>query len=246
LQQTLGASAADTPVLALTALQSAGALIRSRGSFDFDQDGSEETWLSILPHPLDKLEFWILARYDNGVRGIFVATSDFVVAQPYWADAQAYPGVFQIVARQGYLLKRLPGSLEPYLVPVPVVPILTTYTLDALSAAEHDLLNGVEATAVRDDLLEVLASGRFNCKSDQICDRFTYLLGLAYELSGDSIQARDTYIQLWWENRQSPLTAAARLKLVYLLSLATATATRTPRTTPTRTPTSTPSLTPTP
>ena len=252
LRQILAESATNDPAQALAALQAAGTAIRSSGSLDFDQDGEDELWLTIQPRPLDKLEFWILARTPGGVRALWLALTDFSESKPYWSDAQVYPGVFQIAPRQGYRLQRLPDSQEPFIVPVAVEPILTTYTLDALLDAEKELLAGHDPAGVRDNLLAVLKSGRFNCKSDQICDRFTYILGLAYELSGDIRLARDTYIQLWWENRQSPLTTMARLKLVYLPSLRTPTPTRTLRPTttdaPTRTPapTGTPTPTPTP
>jgi hypothetical protein len=65
------------------------------------------------------------------------------------------------------------------------------------------------------ELEAVLNSGRFNCRSQNICDRFYYFLGLAYELSGNLKSARDAYLTLWWENSASPLTVIARMKLLF-------------------------------
>jgi hypothetical protein len=86
----------------------------------------------------------------------------------------------------------------------------------------------------------------------RICDQFYYTLGLGYELSGDIRPAIDTYLKLWWENRDSPFTIVARLKLKQLpyisptpTSTLTSTASATPAITPTKTPTPTGSSIPT-
>ena len=139
--------------------------------------------------------------------------------------------MFQIKASLGYQLLHWPQIERAYLETVAIEPVITTYTRDAVFQAEETLLSGGSAIQVRDDLLTVLNSGRFNCLNHRICDRFWYALGLAYELSGDLDEARDTYIKLWWENSTSPLTALARMKLDII--------------TPTSTPSPLPTLTPT-
>lgn len=252
LQSTLSYAEIRQLEQAVPALQAAGVPIRSNGVFDFDQDGQNERWLLIQPRPLAALELWILLQTPGIVQAVFVDFVDGEISNPYWSDPQVYPGIFQVASRQGYRFTRLGSGLEGYIEPVTIEPVLSTYTRDALLAAEQDLLSGADPAAVRSDLLIVKNSGRFNCTTHNLCDRFRYLLGLAYELSGEGIAARDQYIELWWENAASPLAAIARLKLEFIP--ATARPTQTPRAsataalslTPTGTPSLTPSLTPTP
>ena len=213
-------------------LQSQGVTIRTSGSFDFDQDGTPERWLTLRPRPNEQLEFWILVETESGAQAVYVDQVEVNDPQPFWADPQVYPGVFQIKTDQGYRLLRWPQSEHPYLETLMIEPVLTTYTRDAVFLAEETLLSGESTEQVQDDLLTVLNSGRFNCINHRICDRFWYALGLAYELSGDLVEARDTYIKLWWENSASPITALARMKLDII----------TPTPTPSRTPTHTPTV----
>lgn len=215
-----------------------GITVRSRGNFDFDQDGNAEHWVLLRPRSNAELEFWILEESGPGFQALFVDLVDINNPQPFWADPQVYPGVFQIQADLGYRMLHLASDSSGYLELVDVRPVLTTYTRDEVFHAEKALMAGESPAQVRDALLTVLDSGRFNCLNDRICDRFWYTLGLAYELAGDYGEARDTYIKLWWENSRSPLTALARLKLNFI----------SPTTTPTRIPTQTrtPTLSSTP
>jgi hypothetical protein len=84
-------------------------------------------------------------------------------------------------------------------------------------------------------LEDLQASNRFNCLNFRICDRFYYLLGLAYELNGRESDAINTYVKLWWEYRDSPFTTMARLKLEPISRV-----TPVPTSTPTETPISYP------
>jgi len=65
----------------------------------------------------------------------------------------------------------------------------------------------------RDNLEVVIDSGRFNCSTEQFCDRFYYILGLAYELSGDLRDAIDAYIEFVVGSQQKPYTTMARYRL---------------------------------
>ena len=201
-------------------LRETGVSMRATGLFDFDQDGETERWVTIQPRTGQSLEFWILASSPQGVVPLYVDLVTRDRPTPFYNEpAAVIPPIFQIDNQKGYQLKRIPGNGEPFLVEAEVVSPITTYTRDALEENQAALLSGVDPTLVRDSLLEVLNSGRFNCLNDRICDRFYYTLGLAYELSGDTREAIDTYIKLWWENGQSPYTKIARLKI----SLATPT-----------------------
>ena len=230
LMQIVSSSLTSNPASILPQL---GVSIRSSGSFDFDQDGTADRWLTIRPRLNEQLEFWILTKSNNTVQALYVDEVDTNDPQPFWANADVYPGVFQIKANKGYRMLRWTQNDTAYIEPVLVDPVITTYTRDAVYLAEETLMSGGSPEQVRDDLLAVLHSGRFNCINHRICDRFWYALGLAYELSGDLFQARDTYIKLWWENSTSPLTAMARMKLEII----------TPTSTPSRTSTSTPTAT---
>jgi hypothetical protein len=229
---------------AVPAFQAAGVPIRSNGAFDFDQDDQDERWLLIQPRPLAALEFWIVAQTTGIVQAAFVDFVEGDMSAPYWSDPQVYPGIFQVTSRQGFRFTRLGSGLEGYIEPVTIEPILSTYTRDALFAAEHDLFSGIDPASVLSDLLVLKNSGRFNCTTHNICDRYRYVLGLAYELSGEGVLARDQYIELWWENSASPLAAMARLKLEFVP--ATARPTQTPRASATASPSLTQTLTPSP
>jgi hypothetical protein len=195
-------------------LRESSVSIRATGLFDFDQDGDPERWVTIQPRTGQSLEFWILASSSQGVFPLYVDLVTRDRPTPFLNEpAGATPPIFQIDNQKGYQLKRVPGSGKPFLVEAEVVSPVTTYTLDTLEENQAALLSGVDPNMVRDSLLEVLNSGRFNCLNDRICDRFYYTLGLAYELSGDTREAIDTYIKLWWENGQSPYTKIARLKI---------------------------------
>ena len=203
------------PSQALEDLRQKGVTLRSSGTFDFDLDGKAERWFTIQPRPGQNLEFWILAASPMGTRARYV---DFTLRdQPtpfYNSPAAQTPPVFQIEAQKGFQLKRVPESGEPYIVPAEVAAPITTYTRDALQEAQQALLSGADPASVRDELLDVLNSGRFNCLNHRICDRFYYTLGLAYELAGDVREAIETYIKLWWENSRSPYTKIARMKVL--------------------------------
>lgn len=195
-------------------LRESGVSMRATGLFDFDQDEQPERWVTIQTRPGQGLELWILASAPDGVRPLFVDLVTRDRPAPFYNEpAAAIPPVFQIDNQKGYQLLRIPASGEPYLVPAAIVSPITTYTRDTLQENQDALLSGVDPTLVRDSLLDVLNSGRFNCLNHRICDRFYYNLGLAYELSGDVREAIDTYIKLWWENGQSPYTKIARLKI---------------------------------
>jgi hypothetical protein len=204
-----------TSAAVLAAMRQAGVPIRSSGQFDFDQDGQVERWLSIKHSPISQLEFWILAETSQGMRAVFVKTVDFDNPTPYWSSGVAPDKTFQLENRTGYVMQRLEGSGFPFLVNVEVEPGISTYTLDATLDAERRILNLEDPAMVARELEAVLNSGRFNCRSQNICDRFYYFLGLAYELSGNLKSARDAYLTLWWENSASPLTVIARMKLLF-------------------------------
>jgi len=230
---------------AFSALLNGGAGLASSGIFDFNQDAQPERWFTVKLRPGQMLDFWILVQVSDGVRLLNLGQVESAKPEIYFSVMESSEAIFQIVPRQGYILRFTPGQFDAYLLLVEVDPALTTYTLDNLNAAQQSLFNGVSAAAVRDRLRGVLRSGRFNCKTHQICDRFYYVLGLSYELSGDTFNTIETYLKLWWENKNSPYTTLARLKMI-LFPTATIDPRITSSVTPSPTSSSTPTITPTP
>jgi hypothetical protein len=215
LQQVLLVNSPKDLDEALRLLWDSGLSTAADGVFDFNRDGQVERWFTLRARPGQALEFWIMTLTSTGVQAIPV---DFVEeSKPPIFFSIAFPGdsVFQFEPKRGYALRLTKESREPYIEEYVVEPVLTTYTRDQLAAAERDLFSGIPATEIRAWLENVLSSGRFNCLNGRICDRFYYLLGLTYELSGRDRDAIDTYIKLWWENKNSPFTTMARSKLIF-------------------------------
>lgn len=253
MQLILAAGNYNDPSAALEAMIHAGVIIRSSGNFDFDMDGEKERWVLLRHHPQERLQFWILASWEKGIKALFVDQVDSTQTRPYFHEPMDTPPIAQIEPKRGFVLGRLPLSREPYLVFKTVEFIPTRYTLDSLQADIHDLFTGTDSATIRDRLVELQNSDRFNCLNYRICDLFYYTLGLTYELSGDVSPAIDTYIKLWWENSNSPFMLIGRLKLNQLPYFTrtptrtitpTASATRTPTLTATITSTANPNVTP--
>ena len=219
---------------AFSALLNGGVGMASSGVFDFNQDSQPERWFTLKLRSDQMLDFWILVQFAEGVRLLPVEQVQNTKPEIYFSVMESPEAIFQFKPRLGYILRFTPGKTDAYLQPVQVDPALTTFTLDNLNAAQQSLFNGVAASAVRDRLRGVLRSGRFNCQTHQICDRFYYVLGLSYELNGETGNAIESYLKLWWENKNSPFTIMARLKIQV-----SPTATIDPRVTPSATPSST-------
>lgn len=226
-------------------LQRFGVALRSSGIFDFENDGSPERWLLVRHQPGQKLELWILARTNRDIRAVFVNGVDSDQVAPYYREPVGEPPIVQIRAREGFILERVPVTLEPYISRVSVEFMPTTFTRDALEEASLALFSG-NVTGALDRLEATLKSPRFNCSNYRICDRFYYTLGLAYELTGEERAAIDTYIDLWWNYSASPYTLMARHKLDQIqVNTPTPTTTITATLTPTRDPNATGTPTPT-
>lgn len=253
LEALTAASQETDPARAQENLRLHGVPIRASGIFDFDQDGQVERWITIQPRLGQQLEFWILAATPAGVQARFIDVTIKDRPEPFYDEpVTALPPVFQLEASKGFQLVRLAESGKIFIQPTAVKSPLTTYTRDMLIEAQESLLSGGDPAQVRDSLLEVRQSGKFNCLNDRICDHFYYTLGLAYELAGDRRKAIDTYIQLWWEERNSPFTKIARMKIGVITPTPSATSlgpkTPTPGTpgSPTQVPTATPNAYPYP
>ena len=256
MQQLLFAGRFDDIGIALEALIRGGVIVRSSGNFDFDNDGENERWVLLRHRPQERLEFWVLARSESGVRALFIEQIDSTVTRPYFHEPLDSPPVAQIGPKHGFVFARLPFTRQPFLILKEIEFKPTTFTLDTLQSIIEDLFTGTDPASIRNRLEWLEKSDQFNCQNYRICDRFYYTLGLAYELAGNIRPAIDTYIKLWWENTDSPFMLIGRLKLEQLPYISptptitptlTRTITRTPSPsgTPTITPTTDPNATPT-
>jgi hypothetical protein len=198
-------------------LRAAGVALRSSGLFDFNRDGEQERWLVVRHREDQNLELWILARDTENIHALFVGDAESAQPNFRYSDQVEEPPIVQLQLGEGFKLEHVPGSNEPFLSYHIVEFVPTTFTRDALEEAIEDLFSGQDPAGVLRDLENLQESQRFNCLNFRICDRFYYMLGLAYELDGREREAIDTYIKLWWENRDSPFTVMARLKLEQLI-----------------------------
>ena len=199
--------------IALDALIRGGVIVRSSGNFDFDNDGETERWMLLRHRPQERLEFWVLARSELGVRALFIEQVDLTETRPYFHEPLDSPPIAQIGPKHGFVFARLPVTRQPYLILKEIEFKPTTFTLDALQSIIDDFFAGTNPAIIRNRLEDLEKSDQFNCSNYHICDRFYYTLGLAYELAGDIRPAIDTYIKLWWENTDSPFMLIGRLKL---------------------------------
>lgn len=226
-------------------LERFGVAQRSSGFFDFENDGETERWILVRHRPQDKLEFWILFRRPDRIQAVFVDTVDTSNPAPRYHDPAEKPPIIQIKTKQGFIVHRIPGTQEAYLTYVTVAFTPTTFTIDTLDNAQNALFSGTNPAQVRDTLVQLQDASKFNCLNYRICDRFTYILGLANELSGHPQDAIDAYLLLWRSQPSSPFTIMARLKL-QAIPLSSPTPTRTPTGTQSVTPNPSPATTGTP
>jgi hypothetical protein len=195
--------------------QNFGVPLRSSGYFDFDNDGRQERWLVVQPRPGQKLEYWLLARKPDGIKALFIELIDTSQPAARYSEPVEVPPVVQIRQHEGFVLDRAKDG-EPFVRWEAVRFIPTTFTLEGLNQNWEALMSGEDPAAVLERLEAVHENPRFNCFSYNICERFYYTLGLAYELAGQHRDAIDTYIHLWWEYSASPYTHLARLKVLPL------------------------------
>ena len=226
-----------------------GVVIRASGVFDFDGDGEDERWVSVLPGAMQKLEFWILAQVPGGIQAVFVQIIDDNSPTPYYFEPRGVYPVVQFEAKQGFRMRRLPDIQTAFIEQVTTEAARPTYIRDAIHSIAQRLLDGTNPATILDELLDLQADPRFraDCLAFYVCGKFLYTLGLTYELLGQADLAVDTYLYLWRDFPTSPYTVMARMKMIYNPPPPTATNTPTPtRTvTPTHDPNSTATRTPT-
>ncbi len=194
-------------------LGEAGVRFTSSGYFDFDGDDSTETWFTVRHRPGEKLEFWLLAPYSQGVKAILVDLIDTNVPSLSYLDQESIPPVVLFHDSKAFRLHRLVGTLEPYLTFQELPKFYRDRFKEPLKIAIQDLFNGEDPATIQKTLLDLEVYPGLLCRGTWSCDEYYYMLGLASELAGDQKQAINTYVQLWSDYSKSPFTSMARLKL---------------------------------
>lgn len=198
---------------ALTQLALDGVITTASGEFDFEGIDQEETWFTIRHHELEKLEYWILSPFPEGIEPIFVSVVDSSRPSTSYYEDDSNPPIVLLDNTIAFSIVRVPGSSQPYLV-IPDLP--DTYPNrfeEGLQKAMDALFSGANPAIVKADLLLLQENPGLLCKPYWSCDLYYYILGLASELSGDGILSVDSYLYLWWNYSKSPFTTMARLKL---------------------------------
>jgi hypothetical protein len=232
-------------------LKQAGVNPNSSGYFDFDADGEKERWFTVRHRPRQAAQFWILAKYLEGVQALQVSTVESVppsleyLQNAYLAEEglSQYPAVF-LEGNLAFNMRRMQGSQQPYIQEVPLRKEYPSRFFVPLEQAERRLFAGAPPAAIQADLLYLAQNPGLLCKPTWTCDRYYYLLGLASELAGDETTAVKAYHHLWSDYSQSAYTMMARLKLEGAAAAPTPTPSLTP--TPTLPGTPTPTITGTP
>jgi hypothetical protein len=222
-------------------LAGGGVAVRFSDRFDFEGDGYPERWFTIRHHPMDRLEFWILAEGTQGTQALFVTTVEN--NQPNLIRYTDYDGraYVWIDAQQSFRLVRGPDPMSTSIELLPPSYYYSALTNQIANNAINSLLTGFSPPTVLEELQNHLESRTFTCLNKEDCARFYYALGLAAELSGDEVLAIDSYLKIWWDSFESPFSTLVRMKLAYKPGFGPV-----PTITPTATRTSTPTKTPTP
>jgi len=233
----------------LSFLWQAGIAQRSSGYYDFDGDGTNESWITVQHRPGEKLEFWILASYLQGIKAFIVdqIDSNLPDLQPYQDDE--LPQVTILNGETAFQMKRLPGSLLPYLEYPQLPQFWPNRFTEGLEAALADLFNGASPADIQQRLLDLQIYPGLLCQPTWSCDRYYYAVALASELAGDPQTAIEYLLKLWFDYSKSPYTTMARLRLKGPAFIPSATPTITLTLAITNTPTVTgtpPTATPTP
>jgi len=212
----------------LSILWNLGVKTSSSGYFDFDQDGESERWFTVRYHPRDKLHFWILSRYRNGVKALPAAyitttqpTLDYIEDAFVSDESLVYQPTVILNGSIPISMQRLPEDQKPYLVDVILRKEYPSRFLVPLQAYAESLFSGASPEVIQQNLIDLEKDPGLLCKGTWSCDYYYYLLGLASELANDEKTAIEAYHQLWSDYSKSPLTSMARLKLEQILVPAT-------------------------
>lgn len=212
-------------------LSEAGVSVRTRGFFDFDNDGISEQWVIIRHQVGSPLEFWIISPNDTYLQSVFVTTITDNTPQLSYLEPIDEPPLVNIEPDfTFYYIKSGPEDKPIIIMAEQETIFASDRTEMEIDELEEMLLSGGDPASIQEELIILSKSPYFTC-SFLLCPRFFYLLGLSSELANDEISAVSAYLDLWRKYLDHPFTTMARFKLESIF-----------KPTPTQVPTITPTL----
>ncbi|MBK9051814.1 MAG: hypothetical protein IPL78_13150 [Chloroflexi bacterium] len=183
----------------LTDLAELDVTILAHGIFDFDNDFAHEHWFIVRHQPDEEAELWVLAQSSNGLKAMVVETVQdlnptFLLHSSEYESLYSYrngSSFFTIGTDDLFVFVRRLRDREPYITKINSWEPWS-YEQTPLSTITNALLNGAEPEQTVIALNELAAEADFEPSS-----AYYYYLGLAYELSGDEVNALNAYLQAW-------------------------------------------------
>lgn len=193
-----------------------GVDILNRGSFDATNDGQPDLWL-VTNNTAGNSVTWLFIKDNLGVQSfspgrLSTASPIALHSQPSFMD---YP-VFSIESAEGsetFIFDQDPLSGEIQ------VSRLCDHLYDELNHLQNDLMAGNPPSEIIEDLSEIGQRLDAACaypysRIEYMKSRQQYLLGLAYELTGNSPRAMENFLAVWKSYPGSPYAIMARSKLI--------------------------------
>jgi hypothetical protein len=203
-------------------LESAGVPVSSSGWYDFDQDGSDELWFTVIHSGETTHQLWIGDKYSLGVKVLFASdlSSLKVDFQPVKTEIKSV--LTDIGAGQTLELVHRPGTGEPF-VTVRVEKDPAEQNLATFIELRRKLFEGNDATIIYESLLEFDKNHPktpFEVTeydyTQSLYDYASYYYTLAYaaELAGKINEAAYLYYYVWATYPDNPFMELARWKLI--------------------------------
>ncbi len=199
-------------------LRLAGVKITAGGLLGLDGDDALEYWF-VVTNSEGNNNFYLLVDslggfYVNSLRTIptnLAEADDFSFSQHPSFDGKPYYQIRYHGQETNFIFYRV-SAPEGF-----VLTNTEDHIVDTISNSERELLSGTDPIHVKNRLLSLQYPGLFPCIGDSyqcwISSKYLYLLGLAYELSGNETQAVETYLSLWRNYPQSEYAYIAYSKL---------------------------------
>lgn len=183
----------------LTDLAALDVTVLAYGIFDFDTDSAPEQWIIVRHQPSTEAELYVMAQSNSGLKAMFVDTvqsfnPSFLLYNNKEELTDNHPSgfiPFTIGTDDIYVFIRRLRDQEPYITKSENRESWS-YEPTPLSIITTALLNGADPAQSVIALNELAAEADFEPSS-----AYYYYLGLAYELSGDEVNALNAYLQAW-------------------------------------------------
>lgn len=197
-----------------TTLKEIGVEIAAEGRFDFNQDGKQEYWFTLIrPEEIDDYQLWIVAESKD--------SSTFFVG--YYETNSARPNFLTETVRGQIIVDY--GGEDRFTVTND--PVTSEPEIDWISESNPDLLMDKEVQRAKQNAekfselrRQLFSNGNAASIYKQMLqieeinsDVFHYTLALSAELAGEESDAIKRYYAIWKTYPESPFATLARLKL---------------------------------